>query len=154
MAIFFIMSQAPIFVVLTPVLMLVAVLEMIGLQARRNIAVLSAISLLCIVAAAVMSGRSPFVAALLYAVGVVLAVILILYALAMARRGQQWTWFTGLLLAAVATLAGEVALRAALAQPNAEGAAVAAFTLTFVPAMGALAYGLFAPDIPKLRGSY
>lgn len=146
------MSQAPILPALVAAMLLVALLELIGLTVRRNIAMLSLLSLLCLGAAPFISGQSSDVAALLYAIGAVLAIILALYVLATARRGRQWTWFTAFLLAVVATLAGDIAARVMLAQQDAAGAAVALFTLTFVPPVCALAYGLLAPDIPKPRG--
>jgi hypothetical protein len=149
------MSQAPILGVALPVLLLVVLFEIIGLKTRTNIAVLAMAALLCLGAAALLllgdgASNLPLV---LYAVGVVLATILALYALATARRGQQRAWFVGLLITVVVALGTGVGIRAVLAPQDAESAAVLTFALAFVPAVGALLYGLFAPDIPKPRGS-
>lgn len=143
-------SQAPIFAVLLPVLVMVVLVEMIGMKVRRNILVLSALGLVCLGASALVGASDSPVAGLLYAIGVSLSVILALYALATARRGKQGWWFVGVLIASVATLVGAIAAREALSQ---EDAAIAVFALTFVPGACALLYGLLAPDIPRPRGS-
>ncbi len=147
------MSQAPIFVVTVPVLLLVALLEAVGIKTRHNIAILSVASFLCLAASILMRDKTVALAEFLYAAGLVLGFVLILYVLVTARRGRQWTWFVGLLIAGIGILGAEVALRNALTQPDAETMAFLIYALTFVPAAVALAYGLFAPDIPKLRGS-
>lgn len=147
-------NSMPLFVVIIPLLVLVALFEMIGLKTRHNIAVLSVLALLCLVATTLIGGQNPNIAGLLYAIGVVLASILAFYALATARRGRQQAWFASLLIMIVATLGGGFALRAALAPRDAAGAATLIFVLTLVLAASTLAYGLFAPDIPKPRGGF
>jgi len=74
------------------------------------------------------------------------------YALATARRGRQRRWFAGHLIVAILTLGTVIAIHMAMAAQDAEGAATMTFALTFVPAISTLAYGLFAPDIPKPKG--
>jgi hypothetical protein len=146
-------SQAPVLVVLIPVVILIALFEMVGLKTRLNILVLSAVALVCLTAAPLISASSSVTAALLYAIGVTLAVLLALYTLAMARRGKQRLWLTGVLLACCAALVAGIAVRLALAGHNANSAALATFVLSFVPGVCTLLYGLFSPDIPKPRGS-
>src|SRR5690242_20685359 len=102
------MSQAPILVAVLLMLLLIALFELIGLKARYNIAVLSAVSLLCLGAAALERNGDPVLPAILYAVGVSLAMLLALYALATARRGRQRMWFVGLLVVAILTLAAVI----------------------------------------------
>ncbi len=59
----------------------------------------------------------------------------------------------GSLVALVITLGAAVVIRDAPAQQDAEGPGPLLDALAFfVPAVSALVYGLFAPDIPKLRG--
>lgn len=146
------MSQAPIFVVTVPVLLLVALLEAVGIKTRHNIAILSAASLLCLAASILLRNNTVALAEFLYAAGLVLGFVLILYTLVTARRGRQWAWFVGILIAGIVTVGAEAALRGVLTQRGAETMALLIFALTFVPAVTALAYGLFAPDIRKPRG--
>jgi hypothetical protein len=146
-------SQAPILAVGVPVLLLAVLFEMVGLKTRLNITVLSTVALLCLVVAIFVRDGSIDLSEILYAVGVALAVILALYALATARRGQQRMWFTGLLIVVIVTVAVAFGIWVVIAPQDAESAAVMSYALTFVPSLGALMYGLFAPDIPKLRGS-
>jgi Na+/melibiose symporter-like transporter len=134
------------------IIILIALFEMVGLKTRRNILVLSAIALMCLTAALPVSASSTVTALLLYAVGVTLAVLLALYTLATARRGKQRLWLAGVLVACCAALVAGIAARLALAGQSAN-AATATFALSFVPALCTLLYGLFAPDIPKPRGS-
>lgn len=147
------MSQAPILVAVLLMLLLIALFELIGLKARYNIAVLSVVSLLCLGAAALERNGDPVLPAILYAVGVSLAMLLALYALATARRGRQRRWFAGLLIVAILNLAAVIAIHTATTAQDAEGAAIVTYALTFVPAISALMYGLFAPDVPKPKGS-
>ncbi|HET8907411.1 MAG TPA: hypothetical protein VFN11_10655 [Ktedonobacterales bacterium] len=153
------MSQAPILGVALPVLILVVLFEifgeMVGLKTRINIAVLSVVGLLCLGAAGFLllgDGYSNL-GLVVYAAGVVLGTILALYALVTARRGQQRPWFVGILISVVVTLGVGIWIHAVLAQQDAGSAAVLTYSLAFVPALIALIYGLFAPDIPKPRGS-
>ena len=62
-------------------------------------------------------------------------------------------WFAGLLIVAILTLLAAIVIHMAMAALDAEGAATMTYALTFVPAISALMYGLFAPDIPKPKGS-
>ncbi len=146
------MSQVPILGVIVPVLLLVILLEAVGIKTRHNITILSAISLLCLGTAILLLNKTFALAELLYAAGVVLGFVLTLYALVTARRGRQWTWFVGLLIAGIGKLGAEMVVRNVLAQRDAETIAYLIYVLTIVPAVSALMYGLFAPDIPKLRG--
>ncbi len=146
------MSQVPILGVIVPVLLLVILLEAVGIKTRHNITILSAISLLCLGTAILLLNKTFALAELLYAAGVVLGFVLTLYALVTARRGRQWTWFVGLLIAGIDKLGAEMVVRNVLAQRDAETIAYLIYVLTIVPAVSALMYGLFAPDIPKLRG--
>jgi hypothetical protein len=91
--------------------------------------------------------------AILYAIGVSLAMLLALYALATARRGRQRVWFAGILVVAILTLTTVIVIHTAMAGQDADGAATITYALTFVPAISALMYGLFAPDIPRPKGS-
>jgi hypothetical protein len=151
------MSQAPILGVALPVIFLAVLVEVIGgtigLKTRYNIAVLSMASLLCLGAAALMRDGASDLPEVLYAAGVVFAVILPLYALATARRERQRGLFVGLLIVVVITVGTAVGIRVALTQQDAEGVAALIYALSFVPGVGTLLYGLFAPDIPKARGS-
>ncbi len=79
------MSQAPILVAILLMLLLIALFELIGLKTRFNIAIFSAVSLLCLGAAALMRNGASVVPAILYAVGASLAMLLALYTLATAR---------------------------------------------------------------------
>jgi hypothetical protein len=146
------MSQAPILVAVLLMLLLIALFELIGLKTRYNIAVLAAVSLLCLVAAALERNGDPVLPAILYAIGVSLAMLLALYALATARRGRQRMWFAGLLIVAILTLGAVIVIHTAMGAQDAEGAAIMTYALTVVPAISALMYGLFAPDIPKPKG--
>lgn len=146
------MSQAPILAAVLLMLLLIALVELIGLKTRYNITAFSSVSLLCLGAAALVRNGNPVLPAILYAVGASLAMLLALYALATARRGRQRMWFAGLLIVAVLTLGTVIVIHAAMAAQDAEGAATFTYALTFVPAISALAYGLFAPDIPKPKG--
>src|SRR5690242_3378844 len=121
------MSQAPILVAVLLMLLLIALVELIGLKARYNIAVLSAVSLLCLGAAALERNGDPVLPAILYAIGVSLAMLLALYALAMARRGRQRRWFAGLLIVAALTLAAVIVIHSAMAGQDAEGAATVTY---------------------------
>jgi len=145
-------SQAPIFVVTVPVLLLVALLEAVGTKTRHNITILSAASLLCLAVSIFLRDKTVALAEFLYAAGLVLGFVLILYALVTARRGRQWAWFVGLLIAGIGIVGAEVALRDVLTQRGAETMALLIYVLTFVPAAVALVYGLLAPDIRKPRG--
>lgn len=147
------MSQAPILAALLLMLLLIALFELVGLKARYNIAVLAVVSLLCLGVAALERNGDPLLPAILYAVGVSLAILLALYALATARRGRQRRWFAGLLIVALLTLAAVIVIHVAMGTQDTEGAATMTYALTFVPAISALMYGLFAPDIPKPKGS-
>jgi hypothetical protein len=150
---FGIISRSPVPALVLPMLILIALFELIGLKIRRNILVLSVVGLVCLVAAAPVGMSSPDVAGWLYATRVTLSVILALYTLATARRGKQRGWFVGVLLGAIAALVGIVTARAMLTQQNALLIGVMIFALSFAPAMSTLLYGLFAPDIPKSRAS-
>ena len=132
---FVFISQAPILGVTVPVLLLVALLEAVGLKTRVNIAILSAVSLVCLGAAVFMHDGASLLAEILYATGLVLGVVLILYALVTACRGRQWTWFVGLLIAVIGVLGTEVVVRAALAQQDAEGMA-SLIICAYFPASG------------------
>src|SRR5579859_2646024 len=112
-------SQAPIFAVLLPVLMVVVLVEIIGMKVRRNILVLSALGLVSLGASALVVADDSPVAGLLYAIGVTLSVILALYALATARRGKHGWWFVGLLIVGAATLMGAIVARETLGQGDA-----------------------------------
>jgi hypothetical protein len=147
------MSQAPILAAILLMLLLIALVELIGLKARHNITAFSTVSLLCLGAAALVRNDAPVLPAILYAIGVSLAMLLALYALATARRGRQRRWFAGLLIVAILTLGTVIAIHMAIATQDAEGAATVTYALTFVPAASALMYGLFAPDIPRPKGS-
>lgn len=149
------MSQAPILGVALPLLVLVVLFEMVGFKTRINIAVLSAVGLVCLGASGLLllGDGSSNLGLVVYAAGVVLGTILSLYALVTARRGRQRPWFVGVLITVVVTLGVGIWIHAVLAQQDAESAAVLAYSLSFVPALIALIYGLFAPDIPKPRGS-
>jgi hypothetical protein len=147
------MSQAPILVLLVPAIVLIALFEMVGLKARRNILALSAVAQICLIAALLASASNTVIASLLYGLGVTLAVLLALYTLATSRRGKQWPWFSGVLSACCVTLIAAIAVRATLGSQNADSAAVVIFALTLVPGLTTLVYGLFAPDIPKPRGN-
>lgn len=147
------MSQAPILVAILLMLILIALFEPIGLKTRYNIVMFSAMSLLCLGAAALIRNGASVAPAILYAVGVSLAILLALYTLATARRGRQRMWFVGLLIAAVVTVGAVFVIHTAMAGQDAEGEATLIYALTFVSAVSALMYGLFAPDIPKPKGS-
>lgn len=114
---------------------------------------LSVVSLLCLGIAALERNSDPVLPAILYAVGVSLAMLLALYALATARRGRQRRWFAGLLIVAILTLVAVIVIHTATTAQDAEGAAIVTYALTFVPAISALMHGLFAPDVPKPKGS-
>jgi hypothetical protein len=149
------MSQAPILGVALPLLVLVVLFEMVGFKTRTNIAVLSVVGLLCLGASGLLllgDGYSNL-GLVVYAAGVALGTILSLYALVTARRGQQRPWFLGILIAVVVAMGGGIWIHAVLAQQDAGSAAILTYSLSFVPALIALMYGLFAPDIPKPRGS-
>ncbi len=88
-------SQAPILGVTFLVMFLVALFEMVGLMARRNIAILSVVSLFCLGAAVLAPDSTSGLIALVSTAGPVLAIILALYALVTALRGRQWAWFVG-----------------------------------------------------------
>jgi hypothetical protein len=61
-------------------------------------------------------------------------------------------WFARLLIVAILTLGAVIVIHTAIGAQDAEGAATITYALTFVPAISALMYGLFAPDIPKPKG--
>jgi hypothetical protein len=147
------MSQAPILFVALPLLVLIALFELIGLKMRRNIQVLSVVALACLLAAVPVSASNAGPAALLFATGVTLSIILALYSMATARRGKQWPWFMGLLLVAVAAVVSVIIVHVTVGAKAANLGAELIFVLTVLPGASALLYGIFAPDILKPRGS-
>jgi hypothetical protein len=151
-AVILFLSQAPILCALLPALIAIALLEAVGLKVRRNILILSLVALALICANFLPGTWEPGLVALLPGLGVTLALVVYLYALATARRGKQRRWFAGLLVAGVVTLGGIVVSRAAL--PAAYGLLLAAIdvALAFVPPLSTLAYGILAPDFARVGG--
>jgi hypothetical protein len=145
----FVHSYLPVVVVLIGVLVLNALFEAVGLKIRWNILVQATLALLCLVVALPLSESNPGLAAWLDAGGIVFSVVVLLYTLATAGRGKQWPWFVGLLLAALACVAGLIFTWTTLAQQNAAMAGGLAFALAFVPGICAALYGLLAPDVPR-----
>ncbi|HEV2237908.1 MAG TPA: hypothetical protein VGR57_14710 [Ktedonobacterales bacterium] len=163
------LTQAPVLCALLPALIAIALLEAVGLRVRYNIFILSLVALALICANFLRFTGQPdlpqpgvpqpglsivpsLLPSLLPALGVTLALVVYLYTLATARRGKQWRWFTGLLVAGVVTLGGIVAGLAALPAVYGPPLLASDIALAFVPPLSTLAYATFAPDFPRAGG--
>ena len=146
-------SWLPIVLVIVVVMVLIALFDVVGLKVRWKIFVLATLALLWLVLAVPLGGSHPYLAEGLNIGGIVLSVVIVLYTLATARRGKQWTWFKDILFVALASVAGLILARTSLPQQDAPIAGALALAFTLAPGLCAALYGLLAPDIPKPRGS-
>lgn len=146
------LSQAPVLCLLLPALIAIALLEAVGLTVRRNILILSSIALALICSNFLLSTWQLGLAALLPALGTTLAIVVLLYTLATARRGKQRGWFVGLLVAGVVTVGGIVTSQAVIPATIGLLPTAVDVALAFVPPLSTLAYGIFAPDFARVGG--
>lgn len=128
-------------------LVLIAIFEMIGLPTRVNLAVFSAFALALLVVPTLAAFMSANLRYTLFTSGAVLAIIILLYGLATARRLQNWRWFTALLFGGMVALVGLLVMLNRLTPPFSGSDALVVVALCCLPAICTLVYAARSPNI-------